>query len=535
MKTNLLIIIFIAGFAALSAQETKQQQTTPEPLELPSFIIQGTLQLNVNSGVKQNPERPRSLSAGELDSLNSLEKQNSQPLPVEPLVTNTFNYQPKAGFVQAQFGRFTTGQIDAGYGTEIGGYNIYCSAGYENSQGHLSNADFSKFYANVSSDYIAPSKFFIFGGSRTHTTIEYKNNSYNLFGNPLSLNRDMNNFSAKVDVDGNYLGVKYETGAGFNGMQIITDNFKNADNNIYGYLQVHNIWNNLLVAGNVIIDLHTLRGESVNFMQADGTISLFSKSLSLTGKAGLQWAINSDGIDRGGLLIAGELEYRMNKLFTVRADIRSGLEKRSFREFTEENPYISNMAVFDYAYDIMNLGGYLIFHPNEYMGISAGLRIRSTERSPVFTPDLLYYPGSFDIRYENISKISSMFEAYWYITPNDKLIGNFTAVSSSLNDFTDKNVPYVPEIKLSVDFKKIWLPDFGTNFGIDYIGERFADVQNTVKLDSYINLRVEGNYKIYDGLRLFLRFDNLLNADIYVWEGYRERNVFVSFGAMWQF
>lgn len=534
MKTKIIILLF-AVYSFAFSQESQQKPVTPEPIDLPNFIIQGNLQLNVNSGVKQNPEKPRPLSTKELDSLNSLEKQSSQSLPVEPLVKTTVERSIKDGFVQAQFGRFATGQIDAGFGTQIGGYDLYSTLGYEFSDGHLNNAEFSKFNAKISSDYIAPAKFFIFGGSRTRTEVEFRKNSYNLFGNPLALNRDLNNFVASVDVDGNYHGFKFETGAGFNGFQVVTDDFRNADNNLFGYLKVHNIWNNFLVAGNVLLDMHTLRGQATNFIQADGSISIFTDVISLTGNGGLQWATNSNGVDRGGLLISGQLEYRMNKLFTVRADVKTGLENKSFREFAYHNPYISNMAHLDFAYDILNLSGSLIFHPNEKIGVSASMRLRSTDRYPIFSPDELYYPGSFNLLYESISMVRSIFEAYWYVTPQDKIIANMTATRSSMSDYSDSNIPYIPEMQLSVDYKRKWFDKLGTHFGIDYIGERFADLQNTTILDSYINVRAEGNYLIYDGLRLFLRFDNLLNADIYVWEGYRERNVFISFGAMWQF
>ncbi|GAB1371092.1 hypothetical protein MASR1M45_11540 [Candidatus Kapaibacterium sp.] len=531
------IVIFLVLFSAVNllAQESKKEQSSPEPLELPNFIIQGTLQLNVNSGVKQNPERPKTLTDAELDSLNSLEKQSSQSFPVEQLTLNTIERNVKDGFVKAQFGRFTTAQIDAGYEFDIANYGIYSQIGYEMSDGHLSNADFSKFNLKLSSDYIAPQKFFIFGGSRTRTQIDFNTNSYKLFANPTALNRTTNNFSAKVDVDGNYQGFKFETGAGFNGYQLITNDFKNADNNLFGYLKMHNIWNNFQVAGNLLIDLHTLRGQATNFIQLDASLSIFSQDISLTGGAGLQWATNSAGIDRGGLLIEGNLEYRLNKLLTLRADIRSGLENHKFRDLAYYNPYISNMAFFDYAYDIMNLSGNLIFHPNEVLGLSAGFRFRRTERFPIFKQDLLFYPGSFDLGYESISLFKSFFEAYWFISSEDKLTANITATESSLTDFDGKSVPYVPQLKLSADYHKTWFGNLGTNFGLDYIGKRFADFQNTVELDSYINLRIEGNYKIYDGLRAFLRFENLLNSDIYVWEGYRERNVFVSFGVMWQF
>lgn len=535
MNYKILIIFSILNLSYLSAQESQKPQKAPEPMDLPNFIIQGSMQLNINSGVKQAPEKSKPLTPSELDSLNSLEKQGSQPLPVENLITTTIERNFYESFVRGQIGRFVTGGIDAGIGAVIQDYDLYGQFGFETSDGHIANSNYNKLYARITSDYIAPAKYFIFGGSRTRTELKYSRNDYNLYSSPAALNRITNEFTFKVDVDGNYKGIKFETGAGFNGYQLNTDGFRNADNNFLGYLKVHNQWNNFLVAGNILLDMHTLRGQSANFIQADASLSLFTEKLSLTANAGLQLATNINGVDRGGLLLDGKLEYRINELFTLRGGVRSGLENKSFKNFAYQNPYISNMANFDFAYDIMNLNADLLFHPNENIGVSAGLRFRSTDRYAIFAPDLIYYSGSFDINYQTISLISSEFEAYWYITNEDKITSNLIVNNSSLSDYSSKKIPYIPALKLSLDYYNYQISSLTLKFGIDYVGERYADIENTLTLDSYINAKAEGSYKIINDLSVFLKLDNLLNSEIFVWQGYKERNIFVSIGAMWQF
>jgi hypothetical protein len=516
-------------------QQSQTQPVAPEPIDLPNFIIQGKMQLDVTSGVKMEPGKPMPLNSIMLDSLNSLEKQPSLLIPIEPLPDYAIIRDRKNGFIRGNFGRYAIGNINAGYGLNLDGYELYADVGVDFSGGHVDNSQYSGLDIQLTSDYIAPQKFFIFGGSRTRTNVEFNNKNYKLYSIATSPDRNFNKFKVNFDVDGNYSGYKFETGAGFSGLQIKTQDIKTADNNYYGYVKVHNFWNNLFVAGSLLLDMHTLKGNSANFIQMDGSVSLINDDISLLGNAGLQIASNTEGTERGGLLLSALVEYRMNKLFTIRGNIRSGLENNKLSLIYNYNPYISNFVNLDYSYDIMNLKGFIDFHPSQDLVVSAGFSIRHSDRLPVYLDDKTFQPGSFVISYKTGTIIKSVFETYWNFSEKDRLNANLTATQTSMSDIDNKNIPYLPELQFGFSYERFWSEKLGTKFGIDYFGERFADIDNSIKLDAYMNLNIELSYLVAKELKVFAEFDNLFNSDIVIWNGYKERGLFASIGLMWQF
>ncbi len=537
---NFILFGFLLGINLSFAQQTASEpaknapQQTIEPVDLPTIFVKGQLLLNVNSGAKQDPEKPLRLTMEQLDSLNSLEKQQSLPIQIEAIPISLLKSDYKKGYLNADIGRFAVGTLNAGYGLNIEGYELFARGGIDFSDGHLNNAEYSKIYAKLSSDYIAPQKFFIFGGSRTKTELEYKNNKYKLYSVANPLERTVHNFDVDIDVDGNYSGVRFQTGFGFEALQLNTGDYSAANNNIMGFLKLHKLWNKFLLAGNLLLDFNYLRDNAANFIQIDGSAQWIESNISVNINGGFQLAGSSKGVDRGGLLLAGDIEYRIDKMFTLKGAIQSGLENRNWANFYNENPYISNSSEVDFAYNIVSAQAFFYFHPSDVLGLSIGGKFRISDRLPIFT-NSLRNNGSFDLIYENANISKVIIEMFWNITDKDKFITNLTSINSSLTDKNSKIVPYMPKLKLSVDYNRRILENFGTTFGIDFIGERFADLENEKTLESYINIRAKFDYNINSYFSVYSQFDNLINQEIVIFDGYRERGMFINLGIMLQF
>jgi hypothetical protein len=97
-------------------------------IELPNFIIEGVEQLNVKSGIKKMPDKTYSLNKSELDSLNSLEKKEQFPLPIEELPKSVLTDTYLPGYFKAHIGRFSDALLEAGYGMNYEGFDCvwYC-------------------------------------------------------------------------------------------------------------------------------------------------------------------------------------------------------------------------------------------------------------------------------------------------------------------------------------------------------------------------------------------------------------------------
>lgn len=540
MKSYILILalLFISNslISQTGSNPNNELQPKSEPLELPNFIIQGNLKVDVASGVKQDPKKPAPLKSNILDSINSLDKQPSILISSFELIPLTLKQKQVDAFLGFDIGRFAIGNLIGGYHLKTLGYDLSFNGDFNFGGGHVDNADFSKLNLKATSDYIAPMKFFIFGGSRTRTSIEYKNYSYKLFGNTLNpLDRAMNHFKASIDVDGNYGGIQFNTGVGFNGFQVKTQQIETADNNFNLFLNMKKRWDKFLIGANTLVDIHTLAGKNSNFIQLAGEMSLIAGDLSLGGEAGFQIASTPQDDDRGGLLINGIVEYRMNKFFTIKGNIRSGLEHHTYMESYYQNPYLSNFSNFDFTYDILNLKGGLEYHPYQELTVSALFNFAHKDRIPVYINDEFLQFGSFLMSYQTGTIIKSIFELNWNIENVGTIVSNITAIKSSLSDYSVSSIPYYPQISISATYIKQWNDKFGTKIGFDYVGERFGDLKNNQILDPYLNIKMGAEYFLMNNFKIFVNFDNLLNSDIYIWNNYKERGIFASVGARYNF
>lgn len=550
MKTNtnmFIKIYFYLAVLCLAAVPVFAQTTleTPKPLELPNFIIEGVEQLNVRTGIKQMPTKTSPLSAEQLDSLNSLEKQSAVLLSPDPLPNRSVGKSFSSGFVRGSLGLYATPELVVGYGKNAGGYQLYGNAGFDISSGDVKGSDYRKFHIKGYSDYIAPEKFYIFGGSRTRTSIFLNNSSYNLYVLPQSqaetsfYDRSATNFGFKLETEGKFENALFNTGLQFRSLQLSSDDkaqsyhaSRNAfDTEMQGFLKIKGLWNNYQLAGNMLLDFHSLRTDALSFLQLNGDISYFTKDVTFSGGIGFQSAVNSSGKNRGGLLLKGEIEYRMNQLVTMKGSITSGLENNSFMDYFATNPYLDFSTPVDYMYNIALINGSIILHPNENFTFSGGLKWRIADRMPFFKETV---SSTFELGFKQGTVLEIIPEVIWDISSNDRLTANMTYSVGALNDYSGK-VPYYPIVKLDLAYRKLFFEKLGTQIGLIYIGERDASVENTDIIDGYFNLNISADFRLNKSFLLFVNFYNLTSSNVYIWNKYKERGLFANLGLQWQF
>jgi hypothetical protein len=534
MKTKELIILIavliVAPVSFIFSLETKPQQ--PDPIELPAFVIEGVETLSIRSGIKQGAKKTDKLNQQELDSLNSLDKQSPPMVPIEALPDKIGmkNYYP--GFIKGEFGRYTTALFEAGYGTKIGDYSLFGNAGLQGSQGHIDESGFMKGFLKLSSDYIAPKKFWILGGSRTRSELSLNYKSFNLYSILNPPNRSIFDARLSVDVEGNYEGYFFDAGAAYQADAMNQDaDVSASENDFSGYIRIRNYWKGFLIGGNLEMNLRNSFGTSTNFFQANALGSYNTKELMLKANIGFQGAGNTMDISRGGFLLSGEVEYRLDRDITMKGNASTGLSNNSLSSVSAINPYFADTSDIDFAYDIMNLNFITIYHPSVDFSISGGAGFRVIERFLVFEP---VADGTFYTRYEDATWLRIFIESSWDLDEHNRLNGTLLINSVSLTSH-ETDAPNIPPILLSASYFRKWTTEFGTQIGIQYNAERYADINNSKKLDAFFNIFGEIEYSFNDRIKLNLRFENLGNSNIYIWDGYKERNLYFSLGALWQF
>ena len=532
------------GIHSLEAKpKPRQEAEEAKPLELPNFVIERVEELNINIGTKQKPIQPKPISTDYLDSINSFEKQTVIPVAPENFTNVVYDNSFKHGYLQADFGRFTTANFAGGYGANISGYELFANAGLDISKGHMNGADFWKSSAQISSDYIAPMKFFIFGGSRTRTSLKFDGQSYNLYGSESDdfiQNRDYHrtglNFDVNIHSDGNYRDVQFQTGAGFNTLQLVNDVENISNNSLVAYLKVQKYWKHFFVGLNTDLNINTLEGDNCSYNQIDLSAKYLNNKISIAGNVGLQHGATNVEDNRVGLMIAGKVEFRANHLFTVFGDVRSGLNKSNFLDYYRSNPYLNLNTQLDYSYDVANANLGLIIHPSVRTGVSASIGYRSTKRFAYFMDDINQmgeFDGTFSLLYGDISGLNLQAETWLYLTPKDKFIANIESNFYSLSDA--ENIPYLPTLQATVNYNRKLIPKLNAGIGIIFASNRYGDIANEIEVGSYIDLRLNAEYRISDKFKFYINGENLFNQNVFLYNNYKSWGLFLKGGILWQF
>ncbi|MBI3259972.1 MAG: TonB-dependent receptor [Ignavibacteriae bacterium] len=521
---------------AASTNVWGQQPTSPQPLELPDIIISGTEKIDVPAGIKQIPKKPSPLSAKELDSLNTLEKQPPLLLPLGMLQFNRYTPKFSKGFIRGEFGQYISPLLEAGYGTEFGGYAINALAGYTSSSGHLDNADFSIIKAHLNADYIAPEKYLFFGGSKTETTFDFNRKAYNLYAIPSALERTTTDFVAKIGVKGNYNSFGYSAGGSWSSISLKQDtNSSVADNALNGHLAIQNTWNDIIVGGSLLLDLHTIRGNSTNYIEAGGFAEYILGNFTFNGIAAVQTANTSGGVTLAGIKFSAQTEYRMNQLFTFRGGLGTGLENNSFRDMLHTNPYLADSAFVTFPRDHITVNATINYYPVETLSAAAGLVYKLVADTPLFTSTS---SGTFLPFYAEVSSLEIHSELAWKITPLDNITAFVAITSASLPEYADSassSVPYISPFKITSSWHRNWSEQFGTQITAQYVASRYADIAKQQELSGFTTFNLRGEYAISPSAGVYLRLDNVFNSTVFLWNGYKERGIFISAGINWRF
>ncbi|MCX6139712.1 MAG: hypothetical protein NTX15_02590, partial [Candidatus Kapabacteria bacterium] len=245
---------------------------------------------------------------------------------------------------------------------------------------------------------------------------------------------------------------------------------------------------------------------------------------------GVQWATSTIAIDRFGLSIRGEADIFLGQNLTVIAIAGSGMRSVTFRELMASNPYLDDSLNLDAAYDIIDIRGTAIFHPTVKTSISAGVRMRQTDREAVWVSAR---QGLFTVEYRTVSVVELNADARLIASPRDMVIADIHFTSASISGASAQ--PYVPGIRASATYERIVSDKFTAGVGMVYVGHRWADIANTISLAGYADIRLKASYALSSSFDLHARAENLLGSTIVLWENYRERGIFITAGCTWKF
>ena len=529
-------ILALICTVSVYAQQTPNQQNpaenkTTQPLELPNFIIEGREQLNVQTGVKQLPTRTSVLTSAELDSINTIQKQQAVLLSPKSLPSVIMNNEYKKGFLMGDFGNYTTGNLEAGYEIKSNEYSFFADGFFNFTDGHVKDANDTKAGLDLHVDYIAPQKFWIFGGSKTRGNFEINTESFKLYAVNPAINRKSNDIKLSIESEGEYDGYKFITGAGIKRLSLTHDATDRFDNAFCGNIQIRKETSDFEFNIGSDVQFHAISGDGSNYFSAGGGVKLNLQDISFDLKGAFQSVGSTDNIQRANIAINAAFDYRISKLFTFKAVLDVAFDNNHLIELYSMNKYIENKPLIDFTYH-KYLNTMLSFHPNMGLMTSVGLKIGANDRYKYFELDTV---GEFSLKYAKAQDVELFADIAYKLSEIDNIFSSISLRKINFSDSLSNKIPFVPSIKLGAYYLRNWTKEIGTQIGVNYYSSRYCDYYNTRELSGFINLNFGFDYKFIDNLKLYGKIDNLMNSDIYIWEKYKEREIFISAGLIWQF
>jgi hypothetical protein len=568
--------------AALVAQTTstkpsdksdKSDKKSEQPLELPEFVITGVEAIDVPGGTKQRPAPTPRLSAEELNRLNPLEKQTLKMLPPPRLPELALAKQAFQGFVRGEFGMFLTPSVEAGYHAVWKDFDLYARVAGVGSAGHLPNADFLTISADVQSSYIAADKFFFFGGSKTDSYLRFRAQQYQLFGSenaprPFSINRALTDIGGGLQTNGTFESLVYSMGASFDyvglglrwfdGVDIAAQSLARGNLSLKTPLDAtKQLW----LGGRTNIDFQVLlppqatlyfweTAARAEYSTPQANSSDDAASLRVTAEVGVQVLRSQTRPDEATNstepMANINAELRASPLLTVRGGFRTGSVPNSYHTMLHDNPYLNAQAFVQYSRSLYDIRLQALMHPLSALTFALGGRLHSVERYQTFSTARRvssFGDLGFQAIYMNAVLTSVDAELLWLLSRTDRLSMNAVYTGATLGAPIQgvspiqqpEVVPYIAPLRCALDYERWWTDGFSTTVGALYVGERWGSAFEGVVLPSFVNLRLGAQYAFSERLSAFVRGENLLNQQIFLWQGYQERGVFVSVGGMFKF
>ncbi|MCS6809250.1 MAG: hypothetical protein RML40_10975 [Bacteroidota bacterium] len=560
----ILVQRVIAIAIAISSAIAQQQQSptkrssdkvdkanTEHPLELPEFIITGTEVLDVPGATKQFPMPLPKLTQQDIRRLNPIEKTMFSMLPFPSVDIPNLEKQTHQGFLRSEFGMFVTPHLEASRRIIAGNFDMNARLLATHSQGHMPQADFTELQCSLHSQYLAPEKFLFFGGSRTDAYLRCQYRDYRFFAvDSLYIDKAIPTRSVVVAEAGVHTAGTYEAHIRYSmGASIETAFLAGRHRNtvVSGHMTIltpltesWNIGGKLFVQGQAVPNKDVL---ATFFLAPMLQASYHQTQLTLKIESGIHAAaprVHSSTVRPAASVQAS---FALNHLLTLEASLSTGLRTNSFLQALRLNPYTADSAEYFVESVQYDIRAYARLYPARQWSVVFGVNLEQRDAALLF--GRLRQQGDY-IQSPLLAAhiVRFVAEADIVASSNDKLAARTNiAFGSTWHDTIPTlrfSVPYLAPLTTSITYHRQWSSHFSTLVEGVFVSERsWLDIQplsslttqrESGTLPAYFDLRCSADYQLSTSVSAYIRGTNLLNQPIILWQGYRERGIFLAAG-----
>jgi hypothetical protein len=524
MKSSMLYFIFFFCIATF-AQEDKNPN-----VELPDFVITGKdvivvrrvdkIPADIVSAVSDEYLKP-AIKPEELEV-----KAISDPVARDLSIIDSLKYH--RGFISVESGRYKlpAGEVNYTFPFERGMLHGIVSG--LNQLEYVNNSDRQSIFGALKFNYSLPLYGKFLPGTKFSLGGKHDKNIYKFFG---SINPD---FKRTLNIGTLDLGIQNLYLKQFIFDINVAGDFTYLDDsefteslfysNAFGRFQAESFGLNIKA---------NLQNQSLNTDSLSNVISSFlfirpSISLELFEKvkADLGFSLSNSGGNKFNTIFAA-IGFEVTKNIILLAEYSPQAEFVTAGKLMRGNYYFNQQTLTNIFLKKKNkLKAILKYEFDKYYQIDGGVEYFKAENLPYYVNS--NQSGFFNIATTNATNLNFFLNLVYHLGPYGIFYASFDYIK--IEDSDNRKIPYYPSLKGSVSYGYDFSNGLGTMVYLKYFSDRYADLENKIKLKSFFNLGFKLIYKLKEQFLLTLEVENILNTKRYLWEGYQEKPLDAAIG-----
>ncbi|MCK5088223.1 MAG: TonB-dependent receptor [Melioribacteraceae bacterium] len=517
---KLLILIFIITNYSLLAQEDNRGQS----IELPEFVITGVQSVSIPTMQKSKPVLVPTLSEEFFTPKYSPEDfmlaNYSNPIKRElELYKFSQGYDGLlkigAGLQTLPIGDFyfnkNLGQFL--FDTHVWGYNI---------KDYIPNAAYNVSGASLGLGYFVGNKSQLFPGMQIGLYGKFYRDSYKFFGSTTP-NRERKNQNINFELSFlNRLQKKLKYGLELKGnmLDMKKDDIKENNYDAKGFLELSfGNWGVGIDGDFIRQDLKdsTVNNSINNFMTGEFYLTVnTSRTIGL--KVGASYSKQDSNKIFSPVIY---LSFLIDEGISLYASYKQSADFITVSNFLGDNPYFQMGDVINvFQENRTNIRVAAKYEYQKFLEISAGFAYSKFNNFFYFEDEKSN--GLFKVNLlDNVKRTSVFLNMLLQTDQVGSLIGNIEY--QNVRSETNKFLPYNPLLLSSLIYNYDFNFNLNAKLKIEYAHDRYADLQNSIKLSDYIDLSLYLKYYLIDNLALTCSIENIINRKNYMYNDYQEK------------
>jgi len=516
-----LKILLILSFSILAVYAQEDKTKNPN-VELPDFVITGKSQLNIKRVDKIKPDFVSSVNEDFVRPTYSPEELEigdfSNPLKSDMSFLDDVSFYK--GNIAFGIGLYTIPTVSATYAHPFTNGIIEGIAKGNFTRAYEDNSDRFSTRFGFNFTYWSDIDGEILPGTQFSVNGDYGTTAYKFFAsdNPTK-KRTLNYGKFVVDVKNDF-GKNFLFGL-------------NLTNNVTNISEEEFDENNLRIKGEALLKLSAVnigaavdyRNHSIKNLLGDNsgkdffllrpTAGLFFTKLI---KGSVGWTFSHGAGETYNALYAS-VAIKLDKNITLFGEYAPTAEFMSPGSFVVKNNYFKVDSIGSIYWEKSNaLTASVKYEFDKYFQIDGGLKYFTSDAFPYFGPSS--DSGKFNLHYADMKNISPYANFLFYLGPSGELYSSVEL--SDIHDNDGNQIPYMPAFKLNAAYTYKFQNGLSTTARLDYLSNRYADIQNNISLGNYFDLGLSFIYSFQPNLDLTLDLNNVLNQKNYYWNGYKE-------------